>query len=99
VLAGGEIDLADLSAERCESVGGREHRRAHPRIAALELEEVANNPAVKSSAGRSTDVASISSLPHIAFSDIAHSSTVFENGPIWSSEEANATMPNRDTRP
>ena len=51
------------------------------------------SPAVKSSAGRSTDVASIGSLPQMTFRTCAHSSTVFENGPIWSSEDANATSP------
>ena len=49
--------------------------------------------AVKSSAGRSTLVASIGSLPQMTLRAIAHSSTVLENGPIWSSEEAKATIP------
>src|SRR5438874_7453018 len=39
------------------------------------------------------------SLPKIASHTIAASSTVFANGPTWSSDEANATTPHRGTRP
>ena len=49
--------------------------------------------AVKSSAGRSTLVASMSSCAQMTFIVCAHSSTVLENGPIWSSDEAKATTP------
>jgi hypothetical protein len=56
-------------------------------------------PAVKSSAGFSTLVASNPSLPQMTLSTAAHSPTVFEKGPIWSRLDANATMPKRDTRP
>ena len=46
-----------------------------------------------------TIVASWGSFPKIASHTIATSSTVFANGPTWSSEEANATTPQRGTRP
>src|SRR5207245_2730201 len=46
-----------------------------------------------------TIVASFGSLPKIASHTIAASSTVFANGPTWSSDEANATTPHRGTRP
>ena len=39
------------------------------------------------------------SLPQIAPNKSATSSTVRPNGPIWSSEDANATSPKRDTAP
>ena len=51
------------------------------------------------SPGRSTIVASRSSLPKIVSHTIAASSTVFVNGPTWSRDEANATTPQRGTRP
>src|SRR3954467_9534954 len=44
-------------------------------------------------------VESIGSCPLITFSKIAASRTSFVNGPIWSSDDANATKPYRDTRP
>ena len=46
-----------------------------------------------------TIVASLGSLPKIASQTIATSSTVFANGPTWSSDDANATTPHRGTRP
>src|SRR5437667_9051173 len=46
-----------------------------------------------------TIVASFGSLPKIASQTIAASSTVFANGPTWSSDEAKATTPHRGTRP
>ena len=45
------------------------------------------------------EVESFSSHPQIAFRSVALSSTSLVRGPIWSSEEANATRPYRETRP
>src|SRR5258708_32450286 len=44
-------------------------------------------------------VASCSSRPAIAPSSVAASTVVRANEPIWSSDDANATSPYRDTRP
>src|SRR3989304_2763181 len=45
------------------------------------------------------DVESRSSLPDIAPSRIAASSTSFVSGPAWSSDDAKAIMPTLETRP
>ena len=44
-------------------------------------------------------VASAASAPAMTLSAIAASLTVRAKGPIWSSDEANASSPYRDTRP
>src|SRR5512142_3051778 len=44
-------------------------------------------------------VESRASNPAIASSRIARSSALFASGPPWSSDEAKATIPYRDTRP
>src|SRR5262245_18892468 len=54
---------------------------------------------VKSGTGSVEDVESIGSLPGRTESASAASPTVRVNGPIWSSDEANARSPYRDTRP
>jgi hypothetical protein len=46
-----------------------------------------------------SEVESRSSKPAMAFSSSAQSSAVRAIGPPWSSDEANAIMPKRDTRP
>ena len=58
-----------------------------------------DNAAVKSGSGTSAEVESIGSCPPMTFIKTAASSAVLVIGPIWSNEEANATSPNRDTRP
>ena len=55
--------------------------------------------ASKSGTGRSAEVESFGSCPAIARSMIAASRTVFVIGPAWSSEEAKATIPQREQRP
>src|SRR5690348_16898190 len=52
-----------------------------------------------SGTGRSSDVESLGSKPAIASSRIAQSRTFFPIGPAWSSELANATIPQREQRP
>ena len=47
----------------------------------------------------STDVESFSSLPAIRLKSVAQSSTSFAIGPIWSSDDANATNPYLETNP
>src|SRR5436190_11062451 len=47
----------------------------------------------------STDVVSFGSWPAIERIRIAVSRTVRANGPAWSSDDANATMPQREQRP
>ena len=49
--------------------------------------------AVKSSAGRSSEVESWESLPVMTFKSEAQSRVVRAIGPIWSSEDAKATSP------
>ena len=49
--------------------------------------------------GQSSDVASISSRPTMNDSSHAASRTVRANGPTWSSDDANAISPYRDTAP
>ncbi len=53
----------------------------------------------KSGTGRSALVLSLGSNPAMEPSRIAQSSTVRATGPAWSSEEANATTPQREQRP
>ena len=53
----------------------------------------------KSGTGRSAEVESRGSNPAMARSMIAASRTVRVITPAWSSEEANATMPQREQRP
>ena len=48
---------------------------------------------------RSAEVLSMGSWPAMAWSSSAQSSTVRAIGPAWSSELANATMPQREQRP
>ena len=49
--------------------------------------------------GRLSEVESFASKPAIASSRIAQSLTSRAIGPAWSSEEAKATMPQREQRP
>ena len=55
--------------------------------------------ASKSGTAKSAQVVSLASGPAIERSRIAASRTVRANGPAWSSEDANATMPQREQRP
>ena len=55
--------------------------------------------ASKSGTGRAAEVESFGSWPAIAWSMIAASRTVLAIGPAWSSDEAKATMPQREQRP
>ncbi|MNC93537.1 hypothetical protein D3C83_101900 [compost metagenome] len=55
--------------------------------------------ASKSGTATGTDVESFGSCPDMDFSRIAASRTVRAIGPAWSSEEAKATMPQREQRP
>ncbi|MNY62760.1 hypothetical protein D3C86_1996350 [compost metagenome] len=55
--------------------------------------------AAKSGTGKSTLVESLGSNPDIDVIRIAASSTVRAIGPAWSSEEAKATVPQREQRP
>ena len=55
--------------------------------------------AVKSGTASSEVVLSWWSLPQIALSIIPQSRLSLATGPIWSSEDANATRPKRDTLP
>ena len=48
---------------------------------------------------RLVDVVSFLSCPAIIFNNIAASCTSFVIGPIWSSDDANATNPYLDTNP
>ena len=58
-----------------------------------------SSPWVKSGTFWSRDVASKASLPQMVLSSSAASSTFWVIGPIWSSDEAKATRPERDTLP
>src|SRR5690606_35875799 len=55
--------------------------------------------AAKSGTGRSADVEALGSKPDMEVSISAASSTVRAIGPAWSSEEATATVPQREQRP
>jgi hypothetical protein len=55
--------------------------------------------ASKSGTGASSDVESFGSKPDMDFSRIAQSRTSRAIGPAWSSDEAKATMPQREQRP
>jgi hypothetical protein len=55
--------------------------------------------ASKSGTGRSAEVESFGSCPAIACSMIAQSRTDLVIGPAWSSDEAKATIPQREQRP
>ncbi len=55
--------------------------------------------ATKSGTGRSAEVESFASCPAMADSRMAASVTVRAIGPAWSSDEAKATIPQREHRP
>ena len=55
--------------------------------------------ASKSGTGRSAEVLSAGSCPAMVPSMIAASRTVRVIGPAWSSDEAKATIPQREQRP
>ena len=55
--------------------------------------------AAKSGTSTGAEVESLGSCPAMAASRMAVSSTERANGPAWSSDEANATMPQREQRP
>ena len=57
------------------------------------------NAASKSGRGKLAEVESLASNPAIAPNKMAASRTERVNGPAWSSDEAKATMPQREQRP
>jgi len=90
------------SAPRCQSAsisGGMPSTRYSVGMPMRRPRRSPTRLASKSGTARGAEVESLGSWPDIAVSMIAASRTVAAIGPAWSSEEAKATMPQREQRP